>query len=318
MKIVVLDGHTLNPGDNPWDPVAKLGELTVHDGTPPGQIVSRADGAEIIVTNKAVLDETALTAMPALRFIAVTATGFNVVDVAAARRRGIVVSNVPEYGSDSVAQHVLALLLAFIHRPERHDRLVRQGQWQRCGNFCFWESPLTELAGKRMGIIGFGRIGRRVGELAHALRMEVLASDVNPGRPPEYLPFAWRTTAEVFAEADVITLHCPLNAENLRLVNQARIATMKPGALLINAARGGLVNERDLADALNDGRIAGAMLDVLGVEPPAEGNPLLAAKNCLITPHLAWATLEARRRMTAITAENIAAFLRGKPLNVVN
>jgi glycerate dehydrogenase len=318
MKIVVLDGHTLNPGDNPWDAVANLGELTVYDRTPARLVVERAKGAEIILTNKTPLEAKTLAALGGLRFIAVTATGINVVDAAFARRQGVVVSNVPEYGSDSVAQHVFALLLALIHRPERHDQLVRQGEWQRRGEFCFWVSPLTELAGKRMGIVGFGRIGRRVGELAHALGMEVLACDVNPGSPPGYGPFAWRTTEGVFAEADVISLHCPLNAENEGLIDRTRIATMKPGALLINAARGGLVNERDLADALDEGRIAGAALDVLGVEPPDERNPLLAAKNCLITPHIAWATLEARRRMTAITAENVAAFLRGKPINVVN
>ena len=318
VQIVVLDGNTLNPGDNPWDPVKALGDLTVYDRTPVERIVDRAGGAEIVLTNKTPLDGTILAALPSLRFISVLATGYDVVDAAFARRQGITVSNVPEYGTDSVAQHVMALLLTLVHRPERHDRLVRQGEWRRQGDFCFWDAPLVELAGKRMGIVGFGRIGRRVGELAHALGMEVLANDVSPGSPPDYRFFAWRSIEALFVEADVVSLHCPLDEHNQGLVNRARIGTMKRSALLINTARGGLIHERDLADALNEGRIAGAAVDVLSREPPAEDNPLLGAKNCLITPHLAWATQEARRRLMAITAANIAAFLRGEPINVVN
>ncbi len=318
MQIVVLDGYTLNPGDNPWDSVAALGELTVYDRTPADQIVARAGGAEIVLTNKTLLDGPILAALPSLRFISVLATGYNVVDVACARRQGIPVSNVPEYGTDSVAQHVMALLLALVHRPERYDHLVQEGQWQRHGDFCFWDAPLVELAAKCMGIVGFGRIGRRVGELAHALGMEVLAYDLRPGREPDYRPFAWRSVEAIFAEADVISLHCPLDEHTEGMVNRVRIGTMKPSALLINTARGGLVHERDLADALNAGRIAGAALDVLSQEPPAEDNPLVGAQNCLITPHLAWATQEARRRLMAITAANVAAFLRGEPMNVVN
>jgi glycerate dehydrogenase len=283
-----------------------------------GQIIDRAGRAEIVLTNKTPLDGPVLAALPALRFISVLATGHNVVDVACARRQGITVSNVPEYGTDSVAQHVIAVLLALVHRPERYDRLVRQGQWHRRGDFCFWDAPLMELAGKRMGIVGFGRIGRRVGELAHALGMEVLACDVCPASLPDYRFFAWRSIEAIFAEADVISLHCPLDEHSQGMVNRARIGTMKRSALLINTARGGLVHERDLADALNEGRIAGAAVDVLSREPPAGDNPLVGAKNCLVTPHLAWATQEARRRLMAITAANIAAFLRGEPINVVN
>lgn len=197
MKIVVLDGYTLNPGDNPWDAVAALGELTVYDRTPAGQVIERAGNAEIVLTNKTPLNRETLAALPSLRFISVLATGYNVVDVESARRHGIVVSNVPEYGTDSVAQYVIALLLALVHRPERHDQLVRQGAWQRRGDFCFWDAPLVELAGKRMGIVGFGRIGRRVGELAHALGMQVLACDAHPGGPPGYGRFAWRSTEDV-------------------------------------------------------------------------------------------------------------------------
>jgi glycerate dehydrogenase len=317
-KIVVLDGHTLNPGDNPWDSIGSQGELTVYDRTPAGQIVERAGAAEIVLANKTPLDANTLAALPKLRFISVLATGYNVVDVASARRQGVVVSNVPEYGTASVAQHVLAMLLALVDRPERHDQLVRQGEWQRRGEFSFWDAPLVELAGKRMGIIGFGRIGRRVGELAHALGMEVLACNTRQVNAPDYRPFAWRSCEQIFAEADVISLHCPLVPENQGMVDRVRIATMKPAALLINTARGGLVHEQDLADALNTERIGGAALDVLSAEPPARDNPLLTAKNCLITPHLAWATVEARRRLMAITAENVAAFLRGRPINVVN
>ncbi len=318
MQIVVLDGYTLNPGDNPWDPVGASGELTVYDRTPMDQIVDRVGRAEVVLNNKTPLDGSTLAALPSLRFISVLATGYNVVDVECARRQGIPVSNVPEYGTDSVAQHVIALVLALIHRPERHDILVQQGEWQRHGDFCFWDAPLVELAGKRMGIVGFGRIGRRVGELAHALGMEVLACSRNPGSPPDYRPFAWRSMEAIFAEADVISLHCPLDGRNQGMVNRARIGTMKRSSLLINTARGGLIHEQDLADALNDGRIAGAAVDVLTQEPPSEDNPLVGAKNCLITPHMAWATQEARRRLMAITAANIAAFLRGEPINVVN
>lgn len=318
MRIVVLDGYTLNPGDNPWTAVEALGELTVYDRTPADQIVDRAAGAEIVLTNKTQLDAATLAALPALRFVAVLATGYNVVDVAYARRRDIPVSNVPEYGTDSVAQHVFALLLALVHRPERHDQLVRQGQWQRSGDFSFWETAPMELAGKRMGIVGFGRIGRRVGQLAHALGMEVLACDTRPDNRPDYRPFAWRPIEAIFAESDVVSLHCPLGEENQGMINAVRLATMKRNSLLINTSRGGLVNERDLADALNEGRIAGAALDVLSQEPPAADNPLLGIKNCLITPHMAWASLEARQRLMAVTAANIAAFQRGEPDNVVN
>jgi glycerate dehydrogenase len=318
MKIVVLDGYTLNPGDNPWDAVEALGELTVYDRTPINQIVDRAGRAEIILTNKTPLDATTLNALPSLQFISVLATGYNVVDIATARLRGVSVSNVPEYGTNSVAQHVMALLLTMVHRPERHDQRVRQGQWRRQGDFCFWDAPLVELAGKRMGIVGFGRIGQRVGELAHALGMEVLACDACPGSLPDYRPFAWRSIEAVFADADVISLHCPLDEQSLGMVNHDRINRMKRSALLINTARGGLVREQDLAEALNAGRIAGAAVDVLSQEPPGDENPLLGARNCLITPHLAWATQEARRRLMAITAANLAAFLKGKPINVVN
>jgi glycerate dehydrogenase len=320
MKIVVLDGFTLNPGDNPWDTIEALGSLTVYDRTPRDQVVPRAREADIVLTNKTPIDAESLDHLPDLKLISVQATGYNIVDVKAAREHGVAVANVPEYGTDTVAQHVFAVLLALCHQPERHDRLIRDGQWQRSGDFCFWDParPLVELVGKRMGIIGFGRIGRRVGELAHAFGMELVAYDVRPSDPPEYKPFSWQSLETVFAQSDIVSLHCPQTAQNVGMVNRTLLATMRPTALFINAARGGLVNEQDLADALNEGRIAGAALDVLSAEPVCQDNPLLDAKNCLLTPHIAWATVEARRRLMAVTARNITAFLNGQAINIVN
>jgi glycerate dehydrogenase len=318
MKIVVLDGYTLNPGDNPWDEVAGLGSLVVHERTPADQIVSRSAEAEIVLTNKTPLTAQTIAALPKLRFIAVLATGYNVIDVAAAAQRRIPVSNVPEYGTDTVAQHVFAALLSLIHRPFEHDQAVRAGGWARAGDFCFWLGPMTELVGKSLGIVGFGRIGRRVGELAHAFGMRVLAHDVFRGRPAAHSNFEWRDIGQLFAEADVVSLHCPQTAENAQFVNRALLSTMKRSAILINAARGGLIHEADLAAALHEGTIAGACLDVVSVEPIRSDNPLLAAPRCLLTPHIAWATVEARRRLMRTTAENIAAFQRGQPIHVVN
>lgn len=318
MRIVVLDGYTLNPGDNPWTPVAALGELLVYDRTPEVDVVPRAREADIILTNKTPLSATTLAQLPQLQFVSVLATGYNIVDVAAARAQEIAVSNVPEYSTDSVAQFVLAGILHFCHHAAQLDQLIRGGEWQRRGEFSFWTAPLVELAGKQIGIVGFGRIGRRVGEVAHALGMNVLAYDVQPAAPPQYQPFRWESLENVFAQSDIVTLHCPQTADNLQFVNRALLARMKPTALLINAARGGLIHESDLAEALNEGQLAGAALDVLSAEPPPADHPLLHAKNCLLTPHIAWATREARHRMMAVTAENIAAFLRGTPQNVVN
>ncbi|MFW6158216.1 MAG: D-2-hydroxyacid dehydrogenase [Planctomycetota bacterium] len=318
MQIVVLDGHTLNPGDNPWDELADLGELTVYDRTPEAQIVERARDAEIVLTNKTPLGAETLARLPRLWFIAVLATGYNVVDTAAARRHGVPVANVPEYGTDSVAEHVFALVLELCHHVALHDRAVKDGAWSGADDFCFWSAPLVELAGKTLGIVGFGRIGRRVGEIGHAFGMTVLAHDVRQVDPPEYPAFAWADLDRVAAEADVVTLHCPQTEETAGMIDAGLLAKMKPTALFINAARGGLVVERDLADALNNGRIAGAAIDVASAEPIPPDNPLLSARNILITPHIAWATLEARRRLMHVTAENIAAFLKGHPVNVVN
>jgi len=318
MRIVVLDGYTLNPGDNPWDDVAALGDFAVHDRTPDDLILERARGAEILLTNKTPLTADTLDQLPTLRFISVLATGYNVVDVAAARERGVRVSNVPVYSTDSVAQHVFALLLERCLHVGLHDRAVHDGEWTQCIDFTFWKTPLVELHGKTMGIVGFGRIGRRVGELAHAFGMSVLACDVVRKEPPDYEPFAWRPLSDLVAESDVVTLHCPQTADNAGMVNADLLGRMKPDAFLINAARGGLVIERDLADALNRGALAGAAVDVVETEPIPAHSPLLTARNCVITPHIAWASQAARRRLMQATAENVAAFLAGEPIHVVN
>lgn len=318
MRIVVLDGQTLNPGDNPWDQLAALGELAVYERTAPERIVERAAGAGVVLTNKTALDAAVLARLPDARCICVLATGYNVVDVAAAKERGIPVCNVPEYGTDSVAQHTFALLLELCHQVGRHDADVRAGEWTRAPDFCFWRSPPIELSGLTMGIVGFGRIGRRVGELAHAFGMRVAAYSRTRGAVPSYEPFAWMDLDELFATADVVSLHCPLNARNVAMVDRVRLARMKRGAFLINTARGGLVDEAALREALDAGTIAGAALDVVSTEPMRPDNPLLGARNCVVTPHMAWGSLAARRRLMAVTVENVRAFLAGRPINVVN
>jgi glycerate dehydrogenase len=318
MKIVVIDGYTLDPGDNPWDELGKLGDLTVYDRTSKEQIVERTGKAEIILTNKIPLMADTLEQLPNLRYIGVTATGYNNVDVQTARQRNITVSNVPVYGTDSVAQFVFALLLELCHHVGQHDLAVKNGKWTKAREFSFWETPLVELAGKKMGIIGFGRIGRRVGELSHAFGMEVLAQDIFHGELPAYRPFSWRDVEEVFAEADVVSLHCPQTRDNLGFVNEALLNQMKPTAILINAARGGLVKEKDLASALDGGKIAGAAVDVASAEPIRANNPLLKARNLIITPHIAWATLAARRRLLQSSIDNVRAYLEGNPSNIVN
>ncbi len=318
MEIVVLDGYTLNPGDNPWDEVAKLGKLKVYDRTAPHELLGRAGEAGIILTNKAPIPAEALRQLAKLRFISVLATGYDIVDIVAAGERGIPVCNVPEYGTDSVAQFTFALLLELCHHVGAHDMAVKAGDWAASPDWSFWKTPQDLLAGKKMGIVGFGRIGRRVGELAHAFGMEVLAFDPQQGEAPAYSPFRWTPQQDLFAGADVISLHCPQTPDNVGFVNGDLIGLMKRGALFINAARGGLVNEKDLAEALNRGRIAGAAIDVVSIEPIQSDNPLLGARNCLITPHMAWATLAARQRLMKATVENIEAFMSGRPINVVN
>lgn len=318
MKIVALDGFTLNPGDNPWDAVSRLGDLTVYERTAATEVLERARGASVLLTNKTPITGDSIAGLPDLKFISVLATGFNVVDIAAARERGIPVSNVPVYGTDAVAQYVFAVLLEMIHQPRAHDAAVRLGEWGRRQDFSFWLRPISELAGKVFGVVGFGRIGRRAAEIAHAFGMHVIAHDVQQDRHPGWERFAWADLDELFARSDVVTLHCPQTASNKEFVNQRLLGLMKPTAYLINAARGTLVNEQDLAVALNSEKLAGACLDVVSFEPILASNPLLGAKNCLLTPHLAWAAVEARRRLMQTTAENIAAFQRGEPVHVVN
>jgi len=316
--IVVLDGHTLNPGDNPWDEVAALGDLTVHPRTARAEIVARAAGADIVLTNKTPLDAATLASLPRLRFVSVLATGYNIVDVDAARARGVVVSNVPVYSTDAVAEFVFAMMLDFTKRVRCHSNLAQAGEWAASPDFCFWRNPhFTELAGKTLGIVGFGRIGQRVGALASAMRMRVLANSRSRTATAPY-PFEWAGVEAIFREADFVSLHCPLTAENAGFVDAALLTTMKPGAFLINTARGPLVDEAALARALNSGQLAGAACDVVSAEPIRPENPLLGAKNCILTPHIAWAAIEARRRLMTATAANIAAFLDGKPANVVN
>ena len=318
MKIVVLDGYTLNPGDNPWNDLARLGDLQVHDRTDDADVLARAAGAQIVLTNKTPLSRDTLERLPELRFIGVLATGYDVVDVEAARQRGIPVANVPEYGTDSVAQHTFALLLELCHRVGRHDSAVKAGRWATSKDFCFWDAPPIELAGLTIGIIGFGRIGQRVGMLAHAFGMSVTAAVGTRRSTPPYQPFTWLETNELFSAADVVTLHCPLTPDNERFVGRDLLARMKPSAFLLNTARGPLVDEQALADALNENRLAGAAVDVVSSEPIHPDNPLLTARNCLITPHMAWGSLAARKRLMAATVSNVEAFLRGRATNVVN
>ncbi len=318
MNIVVLDGYTVNPGDNPWADLAQLGDLIVHDRTPPELILPRASGADVLLVNKVPLTANTLAQLPRLRFVSVLATGYNLVDVLAARRRGVPVANVPEYGTDSVAQHVFALLLELAHQVGAHQAAVRAGEWVAAQDFCFWKTPPIELAGLTMGIVGFGRIGRRVGEIAHAFGMSVMAAGRSRGAEPRYRPFAWADIPDVFAAADVVSLHCPLTGTNAGFVNRDLLGRMKSSAFFINTARGQLVEEPALAAALHAGQLAGAGVDVVAVEPMRPDNPLLHAPGCIITPHMAWASLAARRRLMAATVANVKAFLAGRALNVVN
>jgi glycerate dehydrogenase len=316
-KIVILDGYTINPGDNPWGPLASLGELEIYERSATEEIVARSRQAEVLVVNKIRMSREIFAELPQLRLVTVTATGHDCVDSLAAREAGVVVCNVPEYGTASVAQFTIALLLELAHHVGRHDQLVRDGEWQRAGDFSFWRTPQVELAGLRLGIMGWGRIGQRVGKIATALGMEVWGSSRSQRDGLAEPTFRWADRAELFAECDVVSLHCPLTEETRQLVNRRLLETMRPHALLINTARGGLICEADLASALHERVLAGAAVDVASVEPIDAGNPLLTAPRCLITPHMAWSTLAARRRLLQTTADNIRMFLSGHPQNVV-
>jgi glycerate dehydrogenase len=316
MNIVVLDGYTLNPGDLSWDDLKALGPCEIIDRTPPAEVAARAANAEIVITNKAVVHRPQIEAMPKLRYIGVTATGYNVVDVEAAKERSVLVTNVPAYGTRSVAQHTFALLLELTQHAGHHAQTVRDGRWVRSADWCYWDQPLVELDGLTLGIVGYGRIGHAVAKLAEAFGMKVITSASSSGRKRE--PNVAEVDLEyLFSESDVVSLHCPLTPETKHLVNARRLARMKPTSFLLNTSRGPLVDEAALADALNSGRLGGAAMDVLSAEPPPPDNPLLTAKNCLITPHIAWATRAARARLMKTAVDNVRAFLEGKPQNVV-
>lgn len=316
MNITTLDSYTLNPGDLSWEWLSALGGLTVHDRTPRELIVERAAGAEILLTNKVALTRETIAALPELKYIGVLATGYNVVDTAAARERGIPVTNVPGYGTTAVAQHVFALLLELTQQTGLHTASAKAGDWAQSPDWCYWRTPLVELAGLTMGIVGYGAIGRAVARIAQAFGMKVIAATRTPRAAEEGVEFVG--TDELFRRADAVSLHCPLTPDTQGLVNSARLATMKPGAFLINTGRGPLIIEAELAVALRAGTLAGAAVDVLSTEPPAADNPLLTAPNCLVTPHIAWAPKASRQRLLQTVEENIRAFLAGEPVNVVN
>jgi glycerate dehydrogenase len=314
-KIVVLDGHTLNPGDLNWDALGKIGELTVHDRTPPEQVVERAAEAEIVFTNKALLPAESINALPSLKYIGVLATGYNVVDITEARARDIPVTNIPGYGTESVAQMTFALILELAQQPALHAVSVHAGDWTACPDFCYWKKPLVEINGLTLGLVGYGAIGQAVARLGRAFGMKILVH-TRTARKEEGTEFVDCQT--VFSESDVVSLHCPLTDENQGFVNADLLSQMKPTAFLVNTARGPLVDEADLAKALNEEQIAGAATDVLSVEPPPADHPLLGAKNLIVTPHIGWATRAARERLMNIVVDNLHAFLRGTPQNVVN
>ncbi|HEX7555295.1 MAG TPA: D-2-hydroxyacid dehydrogenase [Leptolinea sp.] len=317
MRIVILDGYTLNPGDLSWEQFQSLGECVIYDRTPVNETINRAMGCDILLTNKALVTRDMLDQLPDLKYIGLLATGYNVVDVKAAAERHIPVTNVPEYGTQSVAQMVFAHVLNLCQHAAEHSSSVRQGKWSQSKDFCFWDFPLVELAGLTIGIVGLGRIGSTVANTARAFGMDVLAFDpVTPSPKPDQVTLT--DIEAVFQKSDVVSLHCPLTELNRGFVNAKLLGLMKHSSFLINTSRGQLINEADLAEALNKGTIAAAGLDVLAVEPPDPGNPLLTARNCYITPHISWATRSARQRLMATAAGNVEAFMHGKSMNVVN
>lgn len=321
MKIVILDGYTENPGDLSWDGIAAFGDLTVYERTSlvdMDEIISRISDAEIVITNKTPLPASVIKACPNIKYIGVLATGYNVVDIAAAKAKGIPVCNIPTYGTDAVAQYTMALLLEICHHIGHHSQAVASGRWEQNQDWCFWDYPLIELAGKTMGIIGFGRIGQRTGQLAQAFGMKVLAYDSYHNETLVSDTCRYVELDELFRESDVIALHCPLFPDTEGIINKESIAKMKDGVIILNDSRGPLIVEDDLAAALNSGKVAAAGLDVVSAEPIKGNNPLLKAKNCIITPHIAWAPRESRQRLMDIAVSNIKAFIDGALVNVVN
>ena len=317
MRIVILDGYAANPGDLSWNEMKQLGECVIYERTSPAEVLERSQGAEVLLTNKTVLDAETINALPALRYVGVLATGYNIVDTEAARERGIIVTNIPAYSTDSVAQMVFAHLLNICQQVQHHSEEVRRGRWSSSPDFCFWDTPLIELAGKKIGIVGLGNTGMKTARIALAFGMEVCAfTSKSPLQLPPEIKKA--ELDELFRECDIISLHCPLTGQTREMVNARRLGLMKPTAILINTGRGPLVNEQDLADALNSGHIYAAGIDVLSQEPPRADNPLLTARNCYITPHIAWASTAARERLMRIAVDNVKAYMEGKPVHVVN
>lgn len=318
MNIVILDGYTENPGDLSWAGMEALGRLTVYDRTLPSQTVARIGSAEAIIVNKTPISRETMEQCPQLQYIGVLATGYNVVDIDAAREKGIAVTNIPTYGTDAVAQYVFALLLEICHHVSEHSDAVKRGEWANCPDWCFWRYPLIELAGKTMGIIGFGRIGQATARIAQAMGMKVLAHDAYINEALENETLSYASLDEVLSKSDVISLHCPLLPSTKGLINSHRLAQMKDGAILINTSRGPLVVEEDLAAALRSGKLYAAAVDVVSTEPIRHDNPLLDCSNCIITPHIAWAPKESRARLMDIAVSNLQAFISGTPINVVN
>ena len=316
MKIVILDAYAANPGDLSWDEFAALGDLTVYDRTAQEDAAARIGDAEVVFINKVRLTDEIFAACPNLKLVSILATGYNIVDLAAAKRRGITVCNVPGYSTRAVVQMTFALLLEICQQVGLHSGAVHTGRWQTCPDFCFWDRPLIELDGKTMGIVGYGAIGSAVGTVAQALGMKLLVTARHEKPVPEGARFV--SLPELLAQSDVVSLHCPQTAENARMIDAGALAQMKDGAILLNTARGGLLDEQAVADALRSGKLLAAGMDVVSAEPIRADNPLLTAPNCFLTPHIAWAPLETRRRLQAISAENLRAFLAGKPQNVVD
>ena len=316
MKIVILDAYAANPGDLSWDEFAALGDLTVYDRTAQEDAAARIGDAEVVFINKVRLTDEIFAACPNLKLVSILATGYNIVDLAAAKRRGITVCNVPGYSTRAVVQMTFALLLEICQQVGLHSGAVHTGRWQTCPDFCFWDRPLIELDGKTIGIVGYGAIGSAVGTVAQALGMKLLVTARHEKPVPEGARFV--SLPELLAQSDVVSLHCPQTAENARMIDAGALAQMKDGAILLNTARGGLLDEQAVADALRSGKLLAAGMDVVSAEPIRADNPLLTAPNCFLTPHIAWAPLETRRRLQAISAENLRAFLAGKPQNVVN
>ena len=317
LKIVNLDGYTTNPGDQSWENFKKYGDFTVYERTAPEEVLERAKDAEALIINKTIITAEMLEQMPNLKYIGLQSTGYNVVDCEAAKKKGIVVSNIPAYSTAAVAQLVFALILQITNKVSLHSDAVHNGEWTSCPDFCFWKAPLTELDGKTIGIVGFGSIGQRVAEISRAFGMNVLVFTPHP-KPDEFKIVTFVDFDKLCKESDIITCHCPLTPQTENLIDKNAISKMKKSAIIINTSRGPVVNDRDLADALNNGDIQAAGVDVLRVEPPTADNPLLTAKNCIITPHIAWAAYETRKRLLGILEDNLKAFIDGNPQNVVN